>query len=386
MKKTRDTLLLTLPDELIVQILWRLPVRSLLRFKCVCKSWFSLISDRQFVKSHIDLAAAPTHRLLVKFSNRSQVNSVDIEAPLHDDSSQVVFNIPLPLPAPKYGCKVCIVGPCRGFVLLTNKYMVKIDACLDFFDFVVWNPSTGVHKRINNVSMYAHLCGIGYVSSTDDYVVVNVTLRQPGGRFCTEVHCFSLRTNSWSHIEDAVPYFYLGSEFRHGLLLNGALHWLVESTDTRHLIIAFDAMERRLSEIRLPHDLAIRLECSMSHLWLTEGRLCISFRGYGTTITEIWTMKEYRVQSSWTKSCVLSPYGPLWRVFYPMCFTKNGEILGSNGRSTLVRFNDKGDLLEHCSHGPETSRFSLLNCGTYRESLLSLPGEFEEAIEDEQQE
>ena len=56
----------TLPLELIREILLRLPVRSVLRFKCVCKSWLSLISDPQFAISHYDLAAAPSHRLLLR--------------------------------------------------------------------------------------------------------------------------------------------------------------------------------------------------------------------------------------------------------------------------------------------------------------------------------
>ncbi|TKY75342.1 F-box/kelch-repeat protein [Spatholobus suberectus] len=137
------------------------------------------------------------------------------KAPLHGDFAKVTFNIPPLSPAPKYvGCKVDIVGSCRVFILLAYVY-------LDFFYFVIWNPSTGFRKRINNVSMHAHLfsigCntsigdyvahlyGIGYDSSTDDYVVVIVTLPLLGprsnGRWSTEVYCFSLRTNSWSFTE-----------------------------------------------------------------------------------------------------------------------------------------------------------------------------------------
>lgn len=42
-----------LPQELILQILLWLRVKSLVRFKCVCKSWFSLIShDSHFANSH----------------------------------------------------------------------------------------------------------------------------------------------------------------------------------------------------------------------------------------------------------------------------------------------------------------------------------------------
>ncbi|MCI24237.1 F-box/kelch-repeat protein, partial [Trifolium medium] len=44
-----------LPEELIIQILLRLPVRSLLEFKCVCKSWKTRISDPKFAKSHLEI-------------------------------------------------------------------------------------------------------------------------------------------------------------------------------------------------------------------------------------------------------------------------------------------------------------------------------------------
>lgn len=213
----------TLPDDLIVNILSRLRVRSLLRSKCVCKSWLSLISDPQFVKSHSGLAeATPTH-LLLKSSNNPQFNCIDIEASLHDDgdSTKVIFNIPPPSSASGPVSRVDIVGSCRGFILLAYVYA-------NFFYFVIWNPPTGFHKRIDNVSStddcvervfrigydnFALLFGIGYDSSTDDYVVVIVTVSLPlplritSRRWSAKVFCFSLRTNLWSFTEGtAQPY------------------------------------------------------------------------------------------------------------------------------------------------------------------------------------
>ncbi|KAK6779280.1 hypothetical protein RDI58_021464 [Solanum bulbocastanum] len=40
------------PEEIIVDILKRLPVRSLLRFKCVSKFWMTLISEPYFKMKH----------------------------------------------------------------------------------------------------------------------------------------------------------------------------------------------------------------------------------------------------------------------------------------------------------------------------------------------
>lgn len=74
-------------------------------------------------------------------------------------------------------------------------------------------------------------------------------------------------------------------------------------------------------------------------------------------------MKEYNVQSSWTSTSVPdAPYG-----FHPICFTKNGEILGyEHGDKMLMRLSDKGKLLD--KRRSLCEKFVL-----YKESLLSLP-------------
>ncbi|KAK7850392.1 putative f-box protein [Quercus suber] len=42
-----------LPEDLVIQILLWLPVMSLLRLKCVCKSWCDLISGQNFITKHL---------------------------------------------------------------------------------------------------------------------------------------------------------------------------------------------------------------------------------------------------------------------------------------------------------------------------------------------
>ena len=58
-----NILLPFLPEELIVEIILRLPVRSLLQFKCVCKTWKTLISNPQFAKRHL-LSSTPHLQLV----------------------------------------------------------------------------------------------------------------------------------------------------------------------------------------------------------------------------------------------------------------------------------------------------------------------------------
>ena len=41
-----------LPDEIVLDILAKLPVKSLLRFRCVCKPWYSSIANPSFISTH----------------------------------------------------------------------------------------------------------------------------------------------------------------------------------------------------------------------------------------------------------------------------------------------------------------------------------------------
>ncbi|GMY37046.1 F-box protein At5g65850-like [Fagus crenata] len=50
-----------LPKDVIIEILGRLPAKCLLRFKCVCKEWCSIIQDQVFIETHLNKAPFITH-------------------------------------------------------------------------------------------------------------------------------------------------------------------------------------------------------------------------------------------------------------------------------------------------------------------------------------
>lgn len=218
-----------------------------------------------------------------------------------------------------------------------------------------------------------YLSGFGYDPSTDDYVIVNVILSR---RKHPKIECFSLRANSWSCTKSKAPYRE-NLTFGDGVFLNGALHWLVKPKDKVAVIIAFDVTKRTLLEIPLPHDLAIMLKFNLFRFMVRQGCLVLCSFGWKNTrlMPEMWTMKEYKVQSSWIRSLVpYKNYYNLFDLFLPVCFILNGETLASNAINTLVRLNDKGELLEHRMHESILNKFyTLLHCVMYRESLLSLP-------------
>ncbi|RHN59199.1 putative F-box domain-containing protein [Medicago truncatula] len=227
-KKTRPYL----PHELIIQILIWLLVKSLIRFKCICKLWFSLISDPNFANSHFQLTTTThTPRIMCISPLSHEIRSIGFEAFLNDDDP-ASLNINFSLRGPYF--PVEIRGSCRGFILLYCHPIIYI-----------WNPSTGFKKQIpvspfrSKLAAYCRIDihGFGYDQSRDDYLF------------------FSFRDNTWKETESTpFPYAVIPSR-RKGLLFNGVVHWLALRRNLGWIVIlTFDLMEKKLFEMPLPNN------------------------------------------------------------------------------------------------------------------------------------
>lgn len=96
----------------------------------------------------------------------------------------------------------------------------------------------------------------------------------------------------------------------------------------------------------------------------------------------IWTMKEYNVQSSWTRTLIVSyPHGFTRSCFNIICSIKSGDFVGSDERSTLAKFNDKGERQELRSYNINDPFYD--SVVVYQESLLSLPCDNEQVGKDD---
>jgi hypothetical protein len=152
-----------LPHDLIILILLRFSVKYLIRFKCVCKSWFSLISDPHFANSQFQFTTTTHTRRIIGLSALSlEIRSIDVDAWLNDNLPSLNINFSLP----KSYFSFEIKGSCRGFLFLHR-----------LLDIFLWNPSTGFKKQIlvsyfDSNLPYDNLLGCGYDQSRDDYMVV----------------------------------------------------------------------------------------------------------------------------------------------------------------------------------------------------------------------
>ncbi|XP_058739950.1 uncharacterized protein LOC131612155 [Vicia villosa] len=155
----------------------------------------------------------------------------------------------------------------------------------------------------------------------------------------------------------------------------GSIHWMVcnykLSTDVYcDVIIAFDLKESRMSEMALPYCFNYKDYPSNHNLLVLGGLISASTVGMHTV--KIWVMKEYAVYSSWTKILEFFVDPALHNSLSIVCFTNRGDIIGRDDEGGLMKFNDKGHLLEHYSSpkGIDPRGFQM---AVYTESLFSFP-------------
>ncbi|XP_058742028.1 F-box/kelch-repeat protein At3g06240-like [Vicia villosa] len=226
----------------------------------------------------------------------------------------------------------------------------------------------------SNDNFFRILYGFGYDPFTDDYLIVSGSFKHTNDPADSSIDLaiFSLRANQWKQIQSAshFPYWTIDTcvDPGVGLLLSHVIHWLVHNYETsRYAIIGFDLKEMRMSEIAMPDDIIFISNTSFLKFGLLVLRGLISAWITNNYTTTIWVMHEYNVHSSWTKTLSFLPAPD----FSPLCFTNCGDIVGIVRGGGLVKFNDKGQLLEDHSFGK--CYFKRSKMRVYTESLLSLP-------------
>jgi F-box interacting protein len=188
---------------------------------------------------------------------------------------------------------------------------------------------------------------------------------------------FSFRDNMWKEIEGTHVSYIDVYKDGEGVPFSGAVHWLALRHDLRlDVIVAFDLMERKLFEMPVPNDFD-KKAFLFDGLWVFGEFLSLWAMDNVNDTTVIWVMKEYKMHSSWTKTLVLSVDAIPNHFFQPIYSTKNGDIIGRNLGTRLVKYNDKGQLLWQRSFCKSPYEIGMYTVVIYTESLLSLLGDNE---------
>ncbi|XP_054776176.1 putative F-box protein At4g09190 isoform X2 [Prosopis cineraria] len=123
-----------LPQDIIIEILKRLPVKSLIRFQSVCKLWKNLIQTPAFITNHLH-HSAHNNPSLILINSWYPPNCPHVF--LLDSKMEIVEVHKTPLSNSSRG-DVKLVGSCNGLLCLELDY--HDDASFRFI--LLWNPAS----------------------------------------------------------------------------------------------------------------------------------------------------------------------------------------------------------------------------------------------------
>ena len=320
-------------------------MKSLIQFRCVCKSCYFSITDPKFINNHHALKQAKlyNHNGYVLYK---QINQNLEEASFCRDmcnvdgtlSSASTFVIPF--------SSDDIVGYCNSLICATG---------CDNRTMYLWNPSirkfktvTGSTLTVKNVCIPLSAFGFAYHSQKNDYKIVRIALLSNYGIkilqnvMVVEAEVYTLSTDMWRRVEVPLHNIFLLFVFKtQAPFVNGALHWPIWS-NYELTYLSFDVDTERFGEIMPPPRNYLR-----GVLTEFKGKLALVFRGQDADEAQcfIWVMWEYGLVESWVQQIV------------PLNFSR---FFGCANNGQLLIQSDDGEL---CLFDLETLHENLLGVG-----------------------
>ncbi|XP_012856900.1 PREDICTED: putative F-box protein At3g49980 [Erythranthe guttata] len=296
-----------LPNEIIEIILLHLPIKSLLRFKSVSKSWNSIISDPVFTHTHLQFSNSP-HLFLIK--NRS---------------FQGAFSL-LKLEAKKFHREAVLSGPygwntvlchCNGVLLLTDSYFKP--TC-----YALWNPSTRTETYFTfRYTFYEDMnYGICYDPAIHDFKVVFAA----GKNYAV----FCCKTDTWTR---RVGFPFKGTHS--GVFADGAYYWVWrDKEDVRH-VVYFDSRIDKLKRLQKPKQLTDEDHVSVACL---KDSLCLYCNALGDeTKVRFWIKeKGSSFKNCWNEFSVIENVQTSIWSFRPLCFLEDKIVIRLESARFLI--------------------------------------------------
>ncbi|XP_016557763.2 F-box/kelch-repeat protein At3g06240-like [Capsicum annuum] len=345
-------------EEIVMDILNRLSVKSLTRFKCVSKFWNNIISQPYFKKMHLNTHVnhhnSPKKFLIDQYECFHMSTTFNVYSfSLSNSAPQLIKDIRrLDTPTsfePKWGRVYCC---CDGLFFIG--VWRELDEGRHPSLLLLWNPSTGESVKLPTQypqsSPKQHLYGIGYDPTSDDYKIIRIDWNKN-----VPDEILALKSGSWRKIGEyagGINGVHWTSPMKLCLaFVEGAFHWLGREKDC---VVSFNISNEIYGEIPLPvTPYSNRIE---------EKRVsAVGRRVYYHHDDEInfnlWVMKDYGMKESWTKLFSIQSHGegimaPIYRFSNDevllSCYGLKGSIYktsnGSSNRTWPLHLNDISDL------------------------------------------
>ncbi|XP_052193866.1 F-box/kelch-repeat protein At3g06240-like [Diospyros lotus] len=291
-----------LPEDVIIEILSRLLVKSLMRFRCVCKRWYKLSLSSAFINIHLN-----NNMDKKKSSIFCSINS-DLTTKHYKNFLIRVNGAITSLRVPHINWGSYIVGSSNGLVCISS-YQEK---------YTLWNPATKqfeclpelVYEKKHalwNSNILLSMSGFVFDGKTKDYKIVKIIVRRDKNRDTAQINVFTLSSNSWRTIELNLQ-FQNQILYSKSIIVNECIYWtevLLEEETNRSHLCWFDMVDEEFKEIQAPYDI-----CEFtSTLDIYRGSLAMFAFKYPYDKFDMWVMNKHGdgTNYSWRKQLSIGP-------------------------------------------------------------------------------
>ncbi|XP_045831192.1 F-box/kelch-repeat protein At3g23880-like [Trifolium pratense] len=324
-----------LPEELLAEILPFFDVKTILRLKCLSKSWFSFISDSNFIDKHLKNSSQNPHLTLFWYPALSCFNVVPfpVYRILKNPSIKNLYDSPK-IPSIDH---IKLVGSCNGLLCLLYYSRTAIE-------FSLWNPATrkiskklGLlpHGRNPDLGHFDFTFGYDATASTRDYKVVAFRAKdneEEEGSWKSEVKVFSVGgggDNCWRNIQSfpVVPFnwfdtYYHRQRITDGVHFSGTVNWLAVDNSIVSLYLSTETYKQFL----MPPGFDDEVPLFKPVLRVLMDCLCF-YHDSNKTEFVLWQMKQYGVRESWTQLFKISYQNlQMHASFQLACLYVNGDM------------------------------------------------------------
>lgn len=342
------------PEEILLEILVKLPFKSVSRFRCVSKNWLSSISDASFFPCFISRSKdSPPFTLIFQCDNYSGMHGFV-------STGNTLKNISSPFPSDQIpGLKV--VATINDLILYQSNCHVSV--------YFVANP---YRRQCVRLPIHSRRRSCGYTglisfvrNGITSYNVVRIIKDHDNtfsdAQLSLNLETFSSENGEWRNFKPKICMFNMEIDARPCIVFKGVLHWICNRMTT---LLAYDPRNNpdRCRFISIPKEaynmngMNAILGISCENLYYFEMNR-ISIEGYKLPGWKLWVLKDYG-RGEWSLDqegkergiealdvlCnVLSTYSPLVPVaFHPW----NKEIVYFWYEGYILTFNVKKGWFE----------------------------------------
>ncbi|XP_057437433.1 F-box protein CPR1-like [Lotus japonicus] len=343
-----------LPQELVSNILSRLPAKELVKCKSVCKSWFNLISDPYFATNYYafynNLQQQKEPLFVIRRPFLSSLKtcisllSSNVNDPKNHVSSELLN------PPTQYNSNHTywteIMGPCNGIYFLKGEPNVLMNPSLRQFKALPEsNLSSDDYYSLKN---YA---GFGFDPKTNDYKVVVIkdlwfeNAERKTGNWTAELYI--LNSNSWRNLDATLPLPFQMWSSSQVTYVNNCCHWwgfVEECGVKKDVILTFDMVTEVFRKIRVPRirDSSEEVVTTLAPFDKsgTIGVIVHPVVSGDVKCFDVWVMKDHSDEGSWMKQYSVRHTEVIYKVlgFYGShCSVSNDDNEGLKPSSQQIK-------------------------------------------------